>query len=298
MAPRDRVHDRTATDTLPSDGANESPIPHNVLHDPELRRRGIVLRMVFKPDVVFGTADLDSRNYVVKVLDLDTQELPIYERLLANLGPANHTVPSELVHSRQSFLIMPILSDIYAYMRLAHTSLRFRLLRAFYELVEGIEFLHNSHVAHMDIHSGNIMVANPNDAAYHESLVAHRIYIIDFDTARQFALGPGHQHAITLPETYYEPPNGLTEFDPYSWDVYCLGRTFQYFLEYGYSSRGRRPPWIARWYANWLVGDESGCAGSSRSRPTAKTARRVLVLIQWALPVIEVAQKLVDLFSS
>lgn len=64
-------------------------------------------------------------------------------------------------------------------------------------------------------------------AAKHESVVKNRIYIIDFDTSRQFSLGPGVQQAITLPGTVQVPPNGLTSFDPYSWDVYCMGRTLE-----------------------------------------------------------------------
>ncbi|KAI0357939.1 hypothetical protein OH77DRAFT_1398161 [Trametes cingulata] len=156
------------------------------------------------------------------------------------------------------------------------------------------------------------MVALPCNTPYQAKLIAHRIYIIDFDIARQFPLGPGAQPAIVLPETQPRPPNGLTEFDPYSWDVYCLGWMLEYFLkvsipgrtadvvgtiQMGYTSQGHRVPWIARRYVQWLVGDERGCTGVCRCRPTAKTARRVLTLIQWVLPVIEIVQRITDLFS-
>ncbi|KAI0357946.1 hypothetical protein OH77DRAFT_1450589 [Trametes cingulata] len=296
-----RHDDRTGADVLSEEGTDESgesPIPHDLLHDPELRRRNIVLRIPLKPDVVFGTAVLDAPNYVVKVFNLNTEELPIYERLLSDLRPANHTVPSEIIRSHRPLLIMPMLTRIYSYMSIAHTSSRLRLYRVFHELVEGVEYLHDSHIAHMDIYHQNVMIARSNDTAFHTNLVLERIYIIDFDTARQFSLGPGVQHAITLPETYCDPPDGLTTFDPYSWDMYCLGLLFQYFLEYSYTSKGRRAPWLARWYAKWLVGKERGCTGVCHCRPTAKRARWVLSLIRWALPVIEVAEKLVELFAS
>lgn len=68
----------------------------------------------------------------------------------------------------------------------------------------------------------------------HETVVEHRLYIIDFNTSRQFALGPGVQRAITLPGAQLEPPNGLEHFDPYSWDVYCAGRTLEIITEVCY----------------------------------------------------------------
>ncbi|KAI0357933.1 hypothetical protein OH77DRAFT_1422079 [Trametes cingulata] len=297
-SPADPTLPCSEIDRRSTDETGESPIPHDVLYDPELRRRNIILRVPLKPDVVFGTAFLDAPNYVVKVFNPNTEELPLYIRLLGDLSPVNHTVPSEIIHSQHALLIMPMLTEIYCHIRSAPKRLRYGLFPAFHELVEGVEYLHKSHIAHLDIYPENIMIANSNDASSHESLIPDRIYIIDFDTARQFTLGPGLQPAITLSEAYYEPPDGLTIFDPYSWDVYCLGLLFQYFLDYAYTSRGRRAPWIARWYAKWLVGQERGCIGSCRCRPTARTARRVLSLIEWALPVIKVVGKLVGFCSS
>ncbi|OSC98235.1 hypothetical protein PYCCODRAFT_1011680 [Trametes coccinea BRFM310] len=48
---------------------------------------------------MFGTGNEDI-NYIVKILDPETQELLIYERLLCHLDdPANHTVPSSLART-------------------------------------------------------------------------------------------------------------------------------------------------------------------------------------------------------
>lgn len=66
-------------------------------------------------------------------------------------------------------------------------------------------------------------MAIPHDVQHHPELEPNKFYIIDFDSARHFPLGPGVQPAITLPETQRDPPNGLKHFDPYSWDVYCIG---------------------------------------------------------------------------
>ncbi|KAI0357942.1 hypothetical protein OH77DRAFT_1317112 [Trametes cingulata] len=148
------LDDHTDVESHPSSDSEsddwENLVPRDVLYDPELRRRNIILRMVLKPDVVFQTAIEDGPNYVVKALNLATEELPIYQRLLSDLEcPANHTVPSEILHSRKPYLIMPVLDGLTTYMRSAHKSLRFRLLRVFHEFVEGIEYLHDLHIAHL-----------------------------------------------------------------------------------------------------------------------------------------------------
>lgn len=64
-----------------------------------------------------------------------------------------------------------------------------------------------------------------------KNMVANRLYIIDFNSSKQFALGPGEQRAITLPPTQIPPPNDLRHFDPYSWDMYCVGRTLEWIVE-------------------------------------------------------------------
>ncbi len=82
---------------------------------------------------------------------------------------------------------------------------------------------------------GNLLVGSPFEPFINktlpEGIVANKIYIIDFGQSRQFALGPGAQRAITLPETQIPPPNDLHYFDPYSWDVHCVGRAMQELLE-------------------------------------------------------------------
>lgn len=86
-----------------------------------------------------------------------------------------------------------------------------------------------------DVCLGNMLAANSIQASVHKQLIADRLYIIDFGQSRQLPLGPGVQRAITLPETQMSRPNDLLHFDPYSWDVYCVGRTMDYLLKVRYS---------------------------------------------------------------
>ncbi|RPD58323.1 hypothetical protein L227DRAFT_577345 [Lentinus tigrinus ALCF2SS1-6] len=69
-------------------------------------------------------------------------------------------------------------------------------------------------------------MADERHAGLHKEVDAGKVYIIDFDTSKRLEGGPGHQHAIELPECNCKPPLGMTRFDPYSWDVYCTGKLF------------------------------------------------------------------------
>ena len=57
-----------------------------------------------------------------------------------------------------------------------------------------------------------------------------RTYIIDFQFSQILGKGPGYQAAITLPKTVLpRPREGVTTFDPYSWDVLCLAYVLKVF---------------------------------------------------------------------
>ncbi|KAI0370821.1 hypothetical protein BV20DRAFT_943584 [Pilatotrama ljubarskyi] len=266
-------------------------VPERLLRHRGLQERGILPYYPIKPGVVFGTYDPDNDDapqYVIKILDLSTQELPIYERLLRNLDcPANHTLPCEIIRSDHPVLVMPMLSSIDAScIALDGGTPLAPLFRAFHELVEGVEYLHALHIAHLDLCWGNVIMATPRMAAQHKGVVAWGIYIIDYDTSRQLTRRPRRHPAITLPDTQVEPPDGLTTFDPYSWDVYCLGRLLERTMEMYYRKQ-ERPHWLARWFVTWLIGTERGCTKVCRCRPTAATARRVLDILGWIAPVFD-----------
>ncbi len=68
---------------------------------------------------------------------------------------------------------------------------------------------------------------HPLELEYHQHLELDKIYLIDFGGAKILELGPGHQPAIDLPESQIGKPNpSMERFDPYAWDVYCVGMTF------------------------------------------------------------------------
>ncbi|OJT02693.1 hypothetical protein TRAPUB_6767 [Trametes pubescens] len=199
-------------------------IPDRLLRHPELQRRGIVPTDVLKPGTVYRTLPMIEPVYVVKILNPSMEELAIYQRLLRELKRSNnHTVPCEVTLNGHPLLIMPSfdrLGSIHGGKQTAPA-----LIDIIFQLVEGLEFLHSLRIVHMDMCPDNVIAANHHHTTVNPSAVEDRLYIIDFDSSRQFTLGPGVQRAITLPETQIEPPNGLTHFDPYSWDVYCTGRT-------------------------------------------------------------------------
>ncbi|KAI0658959.1 hypothetical protein C8Q70DRAFT_140952 [Cubamyces menziesii] len=274
----------------PSGSINCSGVPDRLIDHPELLRRGIVLIDSMKPGVVFRSLVQDGgpagRGFVVKVLDLADEELKVYERLLGCIdSPQNHTIPCEIVRDGHPMLIMPMLSRIDATISQQCNQLS-DLVDIFYQLIEGVGYLHQHHIAHMDLCFGNVGAALSIPASYHPSLTLGKVYIYDFNTSRQFTRGPGHQHAIALPESQTSPPDGITHFDPYSWDVYCIGHLLDELMDI-YAERHSSAPWPLRWYARWLIGHERGCRTVCRCRPTARTALRVMSIICSSVSALE-----------
>ncbi|KAI0325204.1 hypothetical protein GY45DRAFT_280962 [Cubamyces sp. BRFM 1775] len=268
-------------------------VPDRLLNHPEMRRRGIKLGGAMNPGFVFRSIPTKNPQFIVKVLDLDTEELPIYERLLRELkSPHNHTIPCEIYREGHPLLIMPYLVQLDSLVIRDCASLG-RLLQILQDLAEGVEFLHQQHIAHLDICFNNIVAALGEHISTHPTsgLVFGRPYIIDFDTSRQLALGPGDQHAITLPSTQLPPPIELKHFDPYSWDMYCLGKVYERIVD-DFSFCAKYSSWVASWCARWLVGAERGCHQVCRCRPTAQTVRRVLSILRFAALVIEFYERL------
>ncbi|KAI0076815.1 hypothetical protein K474DRAFT_1622288 [Panus rudis PR-1116 ss-1] len=254
-------------------------IPEQLKSHPEILRRGLVLREPAKPGVVFTTTQDEKPCHVVKVLKPDSEERSIYEYLSQHdLASPNHTIPFELSKLGHPLLIMPHISRMNS-LRLDRNTgwTSYELLGLFLQLTEGIEFLHRHHIAHMDYSWTNTLIAYPEDLVNDKRLVEGKVYIIDFDWSKRLKYGAGVQRAITLTPTQIEPPNGLKHFDPYAWDVYCLGHTCEIILKINWKEQ---PPWIALWYARWLKGTERGCTGVCRCRPTARHARRVLGLLR------------------
>ncbi|KAJ8472633.1 hypothetical protein ONZ51_g8397 [Trametes cubensis] len=205
-------------------------IPKRLRTHPEIQRRGIVLAEPPKPGSVYSTSTLHDPQYAVKILRSETEERKIYEMLLVDIRNShNHTLPAELTETGYPLLIMPRLWNYRTLHRGNEWSL-YETLGYLLQVVEGVEYLHRLHIAHLDLCTGNILVSGPEDEPYHEGIVAYKIFIIDFDSAQRFKLGPGVQPAIQLPPSQTRPPNGLKHFDPYSWDVYCTGHVLNHIM--------------------------------------------------------------------
>ena len=76
-----------------------------------------------------------------------------------------------------------------------------------------------------------MVAATEDDALRDGRVTAGKVYLIDFESCRQFALGPGAQGAVPVPPAHVKPPLGMKSFDPFSWDIYCLGATLAVILE-------------------------------------------------------------------
>ncbi|KAI0668060.1 hypothetical protein C8Q78DRAFT_1048069 [Trametes maxima] len=257
------------------------PIPDLLKTHPELRRRRIWSTDVLKPDYVYNTSVARPPTYAVKIVRDDGLEDEIYEYLLRFSDKRNHTLPCEVVRDaeRPSILIMPHMTDIN---RLGGYITKWSLsefLAVFLQIVEGVEFMHEHRVVHMDICSGNTAAACRREVQEHPHLTEGKMYFIDFETAQRLSAGPGVQGAIPLPETQVVPPDGMERMDPYSWDMYCVGKLFEDMAECVYRRKGP-PPWLVKRIAEWLVGDERGCTSVCRCRPTAQRVRRVLSMLQ------------------
>ncbi|KAM5541233.1 hypothetical protein V8D89_005162 [Ganoderma adspersum] len=257
-------------------------VPDWLKDHPDLQARDINLHQAIKP---FGSLYYTARpfgsttpQYVVKVLDPATEEDSIAERLQENPSSPNHGIPSEIIPSEPRLLVMPLVGSIGCLdYRKCPASF---LLDLFHQIIEGVEYLHRLQIAHLDLCVANVVVAFPEHAITDARLVEGKVYIIDFHTSQKLPLGPGVQFPIVLPPSQEKKPSGMTTLDPYSFDVYCAGRLMQDLMKYT-SLQEPQLPWIPRWYAQWLVGNERGCTSVCRCRPTARRARQVLTMLRW-----------------
>ncbi|KAI0357890.1 hypothetical protein OH77DRAFT_1475742 [Trametes cingulata] len=265
-----------------------SGVPERLQSHPDLQRRGLVAVDTLKPGFVYATSHRRRPRYAIKILDLATQELAVYERLL-QLSPAspNHTLTCEITQLGHPLLIMPHLGSVYS-MFGGHSWSLYQLLSVFLQIVEGVEFLHRLHIVHMDLSIDNVIGASKRDAEDHRCVKFGKAYIIDFGSSMTLSLGPGEQRAVALPPTQVRPPNGLKHFDPYSWDVYCIADILEFLIELKAADETN---WVARCYVQWLTGNERGCSGVCRCRPSARRARQVLTVIRAFVYIFDLSMR-------
>ncbi|KAI0076787.1 hypothetical protein K474DRAFT_1644320 [Panus rudis PR-1116 ss-1] len=262
--------------------ADIAHVPHWLRTHPVLNKRGIVPRFRNRPyGCLYSARNDNGPSYAVKVIPRGSDEATIYRKLQETLAsPANHTLPCEIVGSEAGedlLLILPFLEE--SRMVPCQDWPLSRVLNFIYQVLEGLEFLHELNIAHLDLARGNIMISTPLYADFSPPLPLWRAYIIDFGNSRQLSQGPGRQLPIELPGSQYSKPLDIKSMDPYSWDMYCLAITCDGWFNTAYSRRPR--PWITFWLSQWLLGEERGCVGVCRCRPTARRARQVVGLIYW-----------------
>ncbi|KAM5541273.1 hypothetical protein V8D89_005202 [Ganoderma adspersum] len=210
-------------------------VPDWLKEHPDLRARDIIPFQGMQPDgsVFYTYKEIGSAipQYVIKVLDSATEEGAISERLQEHPLSPNHGLPAEIIPSEPRLLVMPFVG------RLSSVDYKNRpssfFLDLFYQIIEGVEYMHRLQIAHLDICYNNVAYAKPREAATDARLVADKVYIIDFHTSRQLGLGPGRQPPIVLPPSQEKKPSGVTALDPYSFDVYCAGSLMQFLLKVG-----------------------------------------------------------------
>ncbi|KAI0352502.1 hypothetical protein OH77DRAFT_1428531 [Trametes cingulata] len=269
-------------------------IPDWLQNLPELQQRGIVLTVCLKPWYVYSTPNHfdDVPAYVVKLLHPDTEEGAIYERLGRDPELSKYTVPFEIIKSTNPhLLVMP-------HIRCLTLGAPFRapfseVMDVFVQVAEAVALLHDRKIAHLDICDGNALLARAVEAKFHKGVVPGRIYIIDYHHSRQLQLGPGEQPAISLPLTQVPPPLDIEDFDPYAWDAYCLAELWGMLIECNYSDTPS-PPWVARRIHKWLLGNERGCTGVCRCRPTARRMFQVLTAIRCLCCALEPLQRAME----
>ncbi|KAI0771696.1 hypothetical protein BD413DRAFT_550607 [Trametes elegans] len=280
--------------THPDGSPNPGGIPEWLKNHRELKRRGVELVATLKPSFVFCT-DIGNETipaFAVKLMEADTEEAAIYRRLAQDPKPANHTVPFEIIDNEEpSLLVMPFLVSLG--LAVTFASPLSRLLGVFIQVVEGVEYLHSQRIVHLDVCYSNTLFAFEINSALDERVVAGRVYIIDFHSSKQLSLGPGVQTAIPLPPTQVLPPLNMTHFDPYSWDVYCLGDVWRHIVNAKYYD-GTPPPAITHWITRWVKGEERGCTTVCHCRPTARRVRQVLSVVWWVVHAGERCSQILD----
>ncbi|KAI0317607.1 hypothetical protein OF83DRAFT_1120522 [Amylostereum chailletii] len=195
-----------------------------------LRESGLVLtptrRLNFEGRVWHGT--LDGKAYVVRAIPQQegSQEVIALKTLLSQPNnPRNHTVPAK-IHSGPNahLLIMPFFTPVDIF--ISTTPPLHILLKMIRQIIEGVTYMHELHIAHVDVAIPNIVVP--------DSMLAGTpplIYFIDFGSSRALDAPPEHMHAL---ERYHEfaghfelpeSPDGPVIMNPYEYDVYSVGWT-------------------------------------------------------------------------
>ncbi|KAL7284440.1 hypothetical protein ACG7TL_001731 [Trametes sanguinea] len=179
-------------------------VPTRLKEHPELVRRGLEPVDPSKIEPL----------YYIKIVDTDTEEAAVYQRLSQCLASPNHTIPGEITSpgAGHPLLITPSLSE-FGFLIMRCPSLYYTLAM-FRQMIE-------------DVCPDNIVVAPLWKDPPYPDVEPGKMYYIDFGSSLQLPLGPGVQRSILLGPSQYALRYDIHNFDPYSWDVYCAALTLR-----------------------------------------------------------------------
>ncbi|KAI0344444.1 kinase-like protein [Trametopsis cervina] len=211
-------------------------------------------------------------------------EIRALQCLLAISSSRNHTIPAEIIScSKTTIIVMPWLREVTL---LPWHSLD-TLTDLIWQVLEGLEFMHENGVAHFDIHLDNLVFCStPPLPTSPFPVEESKCYLIDFGSSKQLPRPPRGDHGdICFPYLpyggHYNPPEGRDSVNPYAYDIYSTGRTAQnaceiasfYALNLPVKGRVRVPP--ALWEFCEMLSNKD-----PKMRPTASQSI-MLLRIAW-----------------
>ncbi|TRM61566.1 kinase-like domain-containing protein [Schizophyllum amplum] len=204
---------------------------------------------------VWPARNKSGREVVIKVVS-DSQdskgltELRVMQHLARHdlrTHPRNRTVPFlELIeHEQFTFAVLPRWTDFpQREIRIPKTA-----IECCVQMTEGLAFLHENHIAHLDISPENVMINFFGYAPLTLSPVVEHLPIkyafIDFGES---VFLDGHSGSLAPPRDYAPRPTSAPEvssgkpFDPFAADVY---QTAMFMLEQFYDLTGFTPEFLS-----------------------------------------------------
>ncbi|KAI0093349.1 hypothetical protein BDY19DRAFT_421811 [Irpex rosettiformis] len=239
--------------------------------------------------------DSEENLWVLKSVNHDSPEIPLQRALASHPSPSNHTLPAEIISCSGTYLILtPFIMESYV---VGWESLE-ELFTAAEQYFEGLQFMHQLGIAHLDLHAENLMYdRKPHSATGALATQGRRAYIIDFGLSKRFNPLYGFTNGTTLVPFekdvgHYPPPEGIEAVNPYGYDIYCMGWVIRFFC--GNMSWGSSPPPVRVTPAIWALCDTLASDDSKR-RPSAVHARALVGLLRiwvkmtrwlyWVLPL-------------
>ncbi|KAJ7166496.1 hypothetical protein C8R43DRAFT_196604 [Mycena crocata] len=129
-----------------------------IYHPAEYKDSLPAIANIFHPKVLDGIRTSDGQKVVLKRVEIQDPELSIHRRLHHFATPASRIVPLldviGIPHTSEALLVTPLLSHF------AHPHFRFRgeVMEAMQQFMEGLRFMHEHKVAHLDACYFNLMM--------------------------------------------------------------------------------------------------------------------------------------------